>query len=133
MMSSWASGCSIKSRSKASSCLERGDVVERVGRVGVDLERQIGDIARGPARTTSTSQPGRDLELDPPVPFGQVSVDLIEERLDARSIPRLTPERISVRVPPSILCKRLFLRAREQVPAGHLEPSPGERFPLTSR
>ena len=61
--------------------LERGDIIERVRRIGVDLERDRGvsladlpDDIHVPAR--------RDLQLDPSVTFFEVAIDLVEQVLD---------------------------------------------------
>ena len=79
--------------------LERGQVVERVRRIGIDLKRQVREaFADGPHHLDIMT--GSDLELDPAITFVKILVNLCEERAGSVSIPRLTPEAISVRVPP---------------------------------
>ena len=101
--------------------LERRQVVERVSRVGIDLKRDRGKSLANPAHDVDIPA-RRDLELDSPVAFLEVARDQVEERLRSElSIPRLTPERISARVPPSSECSGWPASAGQ---AGPSRPSP---------
>ena len=109
--------------------LERGEVVQRVSRVGIDLQRDRGIALANPPDHVHVP-PGPDLELDAAVSLVQELIDLIEQdfdvRLDAQADagkdlgPRATQQFV----------QRFFLAPCERIPASHFQAGPGEGVPL---
>ena len=112
--------------------LERRQVVERVRRVGVDLERDVGVTLADRADDLDVVPRG-DLELDPAVALVEVLVDQPEEHaaiaLDPQADARedLRPGAAEERG------QRTALAPRQEVPAGHLQARLGEVVPLDRR
>ena len=112
--------------------LERGDVGQSVRGIGIDLERNrrimfanLPDHVHIP--------PGLDLQLDAAVTFAQELIDAVEQGSMSGSIPRLTPERISPRVPPRSACSGFpWLRASASQQAIS-RPARAKALPLTRR
>ena len=125
MMSSCASGCSIIIRSRSSSACRR-----ECGRgrraCRPSWRRPCSGTSGQRSRTARDERhvPARaDLQLDAPVALTRGSWSTCSRMPSTvGSMPRLTPERISLRVPPSSLRERLAARAGE---AGPSRPSPG--------
>jgi hypothetical protein len=123
-MSSWCSGCSISSRSKASSSASRAGVGQGVGRVRVHLQGEIGPaLAHGPH---DRHVPARlDLELDAAIAGRHVALDLeqqfVQSRLDAHADAHGHP----IAHAAQHLCQRQPLRPAQQVPDCVLQAGAG--------
>jgi hypothetical protein len=102
---------------------EGRDCLQRVRRVGVDLEQDAGIPLAHPA-DDSTTAPGAIFKLDAAVALAEVLVDqVVKQRAGSRSMPRLTRrDDLRPRVPPSSSASGLP-RSGQRVPAAISRPA----------
>ncbi len=114
-------------------CLKRGQVVERVRRVGVDLERDRGiSLAHLPDHVDIPAR--GDLQLDPAVAFLEVSIDLVEQVLDPPLDPQADPrEDLGPRAAEQRHAAGFPARGPGASQQAISSPAWANRFPFTSR
>ena len=101
-------------------------VGERVGAVGVDLQRHFGPALADSADHVHVPA-GLDLELDAAIPLGDVLGHPVEQRIERRLDADAHADRDEVLLAAQELGQRRTLRLRQQVPHRILQPGPGHR------
>ena len=111
--------------------LERRQVVERVGRIRIDLKRDRGIAVANPAHDVDIPA-RRDLELDAPVAFVEVAGDQVQQGFDAALDSQADSREDLGAAASQQGMQRLATSARQEVPACHFQSGTREAISLDS-